>query len=77
MSLAMYPEEVNLIDEVFAYLNQALAEPPTPPTIPLNPTHVDAIIQILDRWPLFQRFPGGLTFCCRNIRAVYLFLCYL
>jgi phospholipase A-2-activating protein len=57
MSLAMYPDEVNLIDEVFKYLNQALAEPPTAPKTPLSPTHLDAIIQILDRWPLSQRFP--------------------
>jgi len=56
MSLAMYPDEVNLIDEVFAYLNQALAGTPTPQNISLI-AHVDAIIQILDRWPLSQRFP--------------------
>lgn len=62
MSLAMYPDEVNLIDEVFKYLNQALAEPPIPPKTPLSPTHLEAIIQILDRWPLSQRFPGELIF---------------
>jgi len=56
MSLALYPDEVNLIDEVFAYLNQALAGTPTPQNISLI-AHVDAIIQILDRWPLSQRFP--------------------
>jgi phospholipase A-2-activating protein len=56
-SLAMYPDEVNLIDEAFTYLTHALAVPPIPQTVALSVNHFEAIIQILDRWPLSQRFP--------------------
>lgn len=69
MSLAMYPDEVNLIDDVFTYLNQALSEPPTPPTTSLNPAHLEAIIQVLDRWPLSQRFPGEFLPCIHKLSS--------
>jgi phospholipase A-2-activating protein len=55
----MYPDEIRLIDEAFTYLTQALAVPPIEPTGHLRADHVEAIMQILDRWPLSQRFPGG------------------
>jgi phospholipase A-2-activating protein len=54
----MYPDEVNLIDEAFTYLTHALAVPPIPPTVTLTAGHIEAIVSILDRWPLSQRFPG-------------------
>jgi phospholipase A-2-activating protein len=54
----MYPDEIILIDEAFKYLTHALAHPPVPPTISLSINHIEAIMQILDRWPLSQRFPG-------------------
>jgi|ERR1700691_401333 phospholipase A-2-activating protein len=57
----MYPDEVNLIDEAFTYLTHALAVPPIPQTVALSVNHFEAIIQILDRWPLSQRFPGTLA----------------
>jgi phospholipase A-2-activating protein len=60
-SLAMYPEEIHLIDEAFTFLTQALAVPPIPPTLSLSVKHSEAIMQVLDRWPLSQRFPGTLT----------------
>lgn len=55
--LAMYPDEINLIDEAFTFLTQALAIPPITTTITLNNHHTEAIMQILERWPLSQRFP--------------------
>jgi phospholipase A-2-activating protein len=54
----MYPDEMKLIEQTFTYLSQALAVPPIPPTVDLTIHHTEAVIQILDRWPSFQRFPG-------------------
>jgi phospholipase A-2-activating protein len=56
-SVALYPEEIKLLDETFSYLSQVVASA-TPSGSPPNAMHVDAIIQILDRWPASQRFPG-------------------
>lgn len=58
----MYPEETAAVDQAFAYLSQAIASPPRRPSNNLTVTHVEAIIQILDRWPSSQRFPGALGF---------------
>lgn len=55
-SLAMYPQELTVMDETFAYLSRAVVSAHSPNV--LTATHVDAIIQILDRWPSSQRFPG-------------------
>lgn len=57
-SLAMYPDENSLIDEIFASMTQAVANPDAPPSTQLTAAHIDALIQILERWPLSQRFPG-------------------
>jgi phospholipase A-2-activating protein len=54
----MYPEEVKRIDEIFDYLTEVTASPPQPSPISLTTAHVDSIIQILERWPPSQRFPG-------------------
>ncbi|KAF8163523.1 phospholipase A-2-activating protein [Crassisporium funariophilum] len=56
-SLAMYPDEINLLDEAFAYLSQVTVSPARPPSNSLTHVHVEAIIQILERWPSSQRFP--------------------
>ncbi|KAF8891244.1 phospholipase A-2-activating protein [Infundibulicybe gibba] len=56
-ALAMYPDEIGAIDEAFAYLYNATSTPPRQPSQPLTASHVEAIIQILDRWPSSQRFP--------------------
>ncbi|TFK42378.1 WD40-repeat-containing domain protein [Crucibulum laeve] len=56
-SFAMYPDEISAIDEAFNYLSQITATPPRHPSNSLSSAHVDAIIQILDRWPPSQRFP--------------------
>ncbi|KAI0362495.1 phospholipase A-2-activating protein [Trametes cingulata] len=55
--LAMYPQELNLIDETFTYLAQAVSHPLDPPSKKLTGNHIDAIIQLLERWPQSQIFP--------------------
>ncbi|KAM5530207.1 hypothetical protein V8D89_016121 [Ganoderma adspersum] len=56
-NLAMYPQELNLIEETFAYLTQAVSHPLDPPSKKLTHNHVDAMIQLLERWPQSQLFP--------------------
>ncbi|KAF8077719.1 phospholipase A-2-activating protein [Lyophyllum atratum] len=56
-SLAMYPEEISTVDEAFAFLAEVTATPPRRPARSLSATHVEAVIQILERWPSSQRFP--------------------
>ncbi|PCH37882.1 phospholipase A-2-activating protein [Wolfiporia cocos MD-104 SS10] len=61
-SLSMYPQELSLIDESFEYLAQLishLAHWKNPP-VTLNPPdakHLDALIALLERWPLEALFP--------------------
>lgn len=57
-SLAMFNQELGLIEEDFSYLSQVLSTPPKHPSISINSSHIDAIIALLDRWPVSQRFPG-------------------
>lgn len=54
----MYPEETKAIDETFLYLSDMTSSPPRPTSDVLTAVHVEAIIQILERWPSSQRFPG-------------------
>ncbi|TFK54682.1 phospholipase A-2-activating protein [Heliocybe sulcata] len=54
-SLAMYPQEIRMIDEAFLFLTQATSG--SVPSTPLNAQHLEAITSILDRWPTSQRFP--------------------
>ena len=56
----MYPDENSLIDEIFMSMTQAVANINDPPSTQLTTGHIDALMQILDRWPLSQRFPGTL-----------------
>lgn len=56
----MYPNEIAVVDEIFAYLSQVTASPARQPAKSLTHVHVEAIIQILDRWPSSQRFPSKL-----------------
>ena len=55
-ALAMYPDEVGHLEEVFTFLAQSTAG--RSPTARLTSAHVETVIQILDRWPASQRFPG-------------------
>jgi phospholipase A-2-activating protein len=57
-SLAFFPDELTLLDEAFSYLSHVVAAPSNPTTSLLGPAHVETVIQILDRWPESQRFPG-------------------
>ncbi|EAU88837.2 phospholipase A-2-activating protein [Coprinopsis cinerea okayama7 len=55
-SLAMYPDDHDALNEIFAKLSKLTATPPSP-TTPLSPSHVEHIVHILERWPPSQRFP--------------------
>ncbi|KAF9532143.1 phospholipase A-2-activating protein [Crepidotus variabilis] len=56
-TIAMYPEEATLVEEIFTYLTQVTSTPDKTPSGPLTAAHIDAISAILERWPLSQRFP--------------------
>ncbi|KIK31055.1 hypothetical protein PISMIDRAFT_26052 [Pisolithus microcarpus 441] len=64
-ALAMYPEELGMIEEAFTYLAQASSQ--SSPTTTLTRAHVETVTQILDRWPMSQRFP--VLDLCRLIMA--------
>lgn len=51
-------EELIVIEEAFTYLAQFTSDTSQNSLTPLGGPHVDAIVQILDRWPASQRFPG-------------------
>jgi len=55
-SLAMYPDEIAHLEDVFTFLAQSTAG--KLPTAKLTRVHVETVVQILDRWPASQRFPG-------------------
>ncbi|KAI5120473.1 hypothetical protein M0805_006493 [Coniferiporia weirii] len=57
LTLAMYPPEVNKLDEAYAFLSQAIASPSNITVQPLGTVHLETIIQILERWPSSSRFP--------------------
>lgn len=54
-ALALYPEEIDHLEEVFTFLAQSTTE--RSPTVNLTNTHVETVVQILERWPASQRFP--------------------
>jgi len=56
-TLAMYPDDRTAFSEVFAHLAQLTAAPPTKPQAPVQPSHVDHVVSVLERWPSSQRFP--------------------
>ena len=53
-NIAMYPQEVALLEEIFTYLTVSTTT--TPPPL-LTVAHIEAIMSILERWPTSQRFP--------------------
>jgi len=61
----MYPDEISALDEAFAYLSQVTGAATRRPATSLTAIHVEAIIQILDRWPPSQRFPGMSVYISR------------
>ena len=55
-SLAMFPDELTYIEEIFLYLNEAVSDKPI--TAPkLTSKHIEALKAVLDRWPAHVRFP--------------------
>jgi phospholipase A-2-activating protein len=61
-ALALYPDEIGHLEEIFTFLTQSAAE--RSPTVNLTNTHIDTVVQILDRWPASQRFPGNHCLAC-------------
>ena len=55
-ALALYPEETGHLEEIFTFLAQSATE--RSPTVNLANLHVETVVQILERWPASQRFPG-------------------
>ena len=53
----MYPDEIGHLEEAFTFLSQSIAG--TLPTVKLTSAHVETVVQILNRWPASQRFPGA------------------
>jgi phospholipase A-2-activating protein len=66
-ALALYPEEIDHLEEVFTFLAQSAAG--RLPTVNLANTHVETVVQILERWPASQRFPG--THCMAHSLAPF------
>jgi len=54
-ALAMYPDEIGHLEEIFTFLAQSTAG--RSPTVNLSSVHIETVVQILDRWPASQRFP--------------------
>lgn len=69
----MYSKELNLIDETFVYLSQVVSKPDeVPHASPPEAEHIDAIIQLLERWPTSQRFPGTPKILLSTLPTSYL-----
>lgn len=58
-TLAMYPEETNAFDDAFAYLTFLTSPSAQKTAQPLALTHAEAIMSVLERWPVSQVFPGA------------------
>lgn len=54
----MYPEELTALEGAFTYLAAVATPGSQEPSTRLNAAHIDPVIQILERWPFSQRFPG-------------------
>lgn len=55
-NLAMFHDESSYVEEIFLYLDQAVAESTL--TAPkLNAKHVEVVKELLERWPSSVRFP--------------------
>ncbi|TFK76208.1 phospholipase A-2-activating protein [Pluteus cervinus] len=56
-SMAMYPDELTAVEETFTYLAAVASTGSQQPSTRLNATHIEPVIQILERWPVSQLFP--------------------
>jgi phospholipase A-2-activating protein len=54
----MYPAEITAFDEAFAYLTLLTSPSVQKPAQPLASAHAEAIMSVLERWPVSQLFPG-------------------
>jgi hypothetical protein len=59
--LALFPEEMSLFMEIFNYLAAITADEDLTGVVAPGLEHVEAIINVLDRWPATHRFPGTLS----------------
>ncbi|KAH8117032.1 phospholipase A-2-activating protein [Phellopilus nigrolimitatus] len=57
LAMAMYPQESNRFEEAYVFLRQALTSPNNITAPPLRGIHLDAIVQVLERWLPSTRFP--------------------
>jgi len=56
-TLSCYPEELNPISEIVDYLAELTSSPPTVPSTQLQPSHIEVIMSVLERWPPVANFP--------------------
>ncbi|KAL5529556.1 hypothetical protein ACEPAG_5541 [Sanghuangporus baumii] len=56
-AVAIYGPEAERLDEAYAYLYQALTSPAKITAPSLEEAHLEAVEQILERWPSSSRFP--------------------
>jgi len=56
-TLALHPEEVTLFAQMFDYLAAVNGGGRSSGQTVPNEPHIDALIQVLDRWPAIHRFP--------------------
>jgi phospholipase A-2-activating protein len=61
----MYPDEIGHLEDAFTFLSQSTAG--KSPIVKLTSDHVDTVVQMLNRWPAAQRFPGTyITAPCQS-----------
>jgi phospholipase A-2-activating protein len=65
----MYPDEIGHLEEVFTFLAQSTAG--RSPTVNLSSVHIETVVQILDRWPASQRFPGTYLMASGPVNLTY------
>ena len=54
----MYPDEITAFDDAFANLTLLTSPSVRKPAQPLASSHAEAIMSVLERWPVSQLFPG-------------------
>ena len=72
----MYPQEMALIDETFATLARAVADPTNLPQDFPGSAHLDALIRVLERWPPGAVYPCMSSSLLERAQADSLFVQY-
>lgn len=57
-ALAISQAEMDSLDQSFDFLTKATTATGMPTPSSLSSSHVDTVVQILERWPASQRFPS-------------------